>query len=291
MNQQLLRLGHSPDPDDAFMFYGLAKDLIPTGRWRFEHVLQDIQTLNQRAMKGELEITAISVHAYPYVADRYALTSCGSSMGDKYGPMVVCRQDRAGEFGDGPLPNLRGKKIAIPGKLTTAFLSLQLALGKAGEAFDYEVVMFDEIPRHVLDGKADAGLLIHEGQLTYKQAGLHLLLDTGVWWHGRTGLPLPLGGNCIRKDLGREAMQEVTDILKRSIQFSLDHRKEAVDYALQFGRDLDRDLADRFVGMYVNEWTLDYGPRGREAISRLLKEGAAAGIVPDAGEIQYVTAK
>jgi 1,4-dihydroxy-6-naphthoate synthase len=291
MTQQLLRLGHSPDPDDAFMFYGLAKDLIPTGRWRFEHVLQDIQTLNQRAMKGELEITAISVHAYPYVADRYALTSCGSSMGDKYGPMVVCRQDRAGEFGDGPLPNLRGKKIAIPGKLTTAFLSLQLALGKAGEAFDYEVVMFDEIPRHVLDGKADAGLLIHEGQLTYKQAGLHLLLDTGVWWHGRTGLPLPLGGNCIRKDLGREAMQEVTDILKRSIQFSLDHRKEAVDYALQFGRDLDRDLADRFVGMYVNEWTLDYGPRGREAISRLLKEGAAAGIVPDAGEIQYVTAK
>ncbi|MDB5289941.1 MAG: hypothetical protein JWL69_1182 [Phycisphaerales bacterium] len=291
MNQQLLRLGHSPDPDDAFMFYGLAKDLIPTGRWRFEHVLQDIQTLNQRAMKGELEITAISVHAYPYVADRYALTSCGSSMGDKYGPMVVCRQDRAGEFGDGPLPNLRGKKIAIPGKLTTAFLSLQLALGKAGEAFDYEVVMFDEIPRHVLDGKADAGLLIHEGQLTYKQAGLHLLLDTGVWWHGRTGLPLPLGGNCIRKDLGREAMQEVTDILKRSIQFSLDHRKEAVDYALQFGRDLDRNLADRFVGMYVNEWTLDYGPRGREAISRLLKEGAAAGIVPDAGEIQYVTAK
>ncbi|MDB5293764.1 MAG: 1,4-dihydroxy-6-naphtoate synthase [Phycisphaerales bacterium] len=291
MTQQTLRLGHSPDPDDAFMFYGLAKDLIPTGRWRFEHVLQDIQTLNQRAMKGELEITAISIHAYPYVADRYALTSCGSSMGDQYGPMVVCRQDRAGEFGDGPLPNLRGKKIAIPGKLTTAFLALQLALGKAGEAFDFDVVMFDEIPRYVLHGKADAGLLIHEGQLTYKQAGLHLLLDTGVWWHKRTGLPLPLGGNCIRKDLGPEAMQEITDILKRSIQFSLDHRKKAVDYALQFGRDLDRNLADRFVGMYVNEWTLDYGPRGREAITRLLKEGAAAGIVPDAGEIEYVTAK
>ncbi|MDB5300744.1 MAG: hypothetical protein JWO87_2407 [Phycisphaerales bacterium] len=291
MTQTTLRLGHSPDPDDAFMFYGLAKGLIPTGRWRFEHVLQDIQTLNQRAMKGELEITAISIHAYPYVADRYALTSCGSSMGDQYGPMVVCRADRAAEFGDGPLPNLRGKKIAIPGKLTTAFLALQLALGKAGEAFDYDVVMFDEIPRYVLHGKADAGLLIHEGQLTYQQAGLHLLLDTGVWWHGRTGLPLPLGGNCIRKDLGAEAMQEVTDILKRSIQFSLDHRKEAVDYALQFGRDLDRNLADRFVGMYVNEWTLDYGPRGREAITRLLKEGAAAGIVPDPGEIEYVTAK
>jgi 1,4-dihydroxy-6-naphthoate synthase len=205
--------------------------------------------------------------------------------------MVVCRQDRAADFGDGPLPNLRGKKIAIPGKLTTAFLALQLALGKAGEAFDFDVVMFDEIPRYVLHGKADAGLLIHEGQLTYEQAGLHLLLDTGVWWHKRTGLPLPLGGNCIRKDLGPEAMQEITDILKRSIQFSLDHRKEAVDYALQFGRDLDRNLADRFVGMYVNEWTLDYGPRGREAITRLLKEGAAAGIVPDAGEIEYVTAK
>src|SRR6185437_8737385 len=201
MDLTLIRLGHSPDPDDAFMFYGLAKELIPSGRWRFEHVLQDIQTLNQRAMRGELEITAISIHAYPYVADKYALTSCGSSMGDKYGPMLVCRKDRVGEFEISNLnseisnpkfqisdlksafPNLRGKKIAIPGKLTTAFLALQLALGKAGEAFDYEVVMFDEIPRHVLDGKCDAGLLIHEGQLTYSQAGLHLLLDTGVWWH------------------------------------------------------------------------------------------------------------
>ncbi|HWE04893.1 MAG TPA: MqnA/MqnD/SBP family protein [Tepidisphaeraceae bacterium] len=290
MQERILRLGHSPDPDDAFMFYGLAKNLIPTGHWRFEHVLQDIQTLNQRAMNGELEITAISIHAYPYVADKYALTSCGSSMGDQYGPMVVCRQDRAAEFGAG-LPNLRGKKIAIPGKLTTAFLALQLALGKAGEAFDYEVVMFDEIPRYVIEGKADAGLLIHEGQLTYAQSGLHLVLDTGVWWHEKTGLPLPLGGNCIRKDLGRQAMQEITDILWRSIRFSLDHRKEAVDYALQFGRDLNRDLADRFVGMYVNEWTLDYGPRGREAISRILKEGTMAGLVPDAGEIEYVIAQ
>src|SRR4051812_39218979 len=191
MKEILLRLGHSPDPDDAFMFYALAKEKFVTAPYRFEHVLQDIQTLNQRAMHGELEITAISIHAYPYVADKYALTSCGSSMGDKYGPMLVCRQDRAAEFGRG-IPNLRGKKIAIPGKLTTAFLSLQLALGKAGEAFDYEVVMFDEIPRHVLEGKCDAGLLIHEGQLTYAQAGLHLLLDTGVWWHERTNLPLPL---------------------------------------------------------------------------------------------------
>jgi 1,4-dihydroxy-6-naphthoate synthase len=253
-------------------------------------VLQDIQTLNQRAMKGELEITAISIHAYPYVAQRYALTSCGSSMGDKYGPMLVCRQDRAAEFSGNPL-NFHGRKIAIPGKLTTAFLALQLCLGKAGEAFDYEVVMFDEIPKHVLNGKCDAGLLIHEGQLTYAQAGLHLLVDTGVWWHQKTALPLPLGGNCIRKDLGKEAMQEITDILWRSIRFSLDHRKEAVEYALQFGRDLNRDLADKFVGMYVNDWTLDYGPRGREAITRILKEGAKAGLVPDCGEIEYVTAK
>jgi 1,4-dihydroxy-6-naphthoate synthase len=290
MDTTLLRLGHSPDPDDAFMFYGLAKDLVPAGRWRFEHVLQDIQSLNQRAMRGELEITAISIHAYPYVADRYALTSCGSSMGDQYGPMVVCRSDRANEFGGGRLPDLRGKRIAIPGKLTTAFLSLQLALGKAGEAYDYEVVMFDEIPHYVRDGKADAGLLIHEGQLTYQQQGLHKLLDLGVWWHDRTALPLPLGGNCIRKDLGRDAMREITAILKRSIQFSLDHRPEAVEYALQFGRDLNRELADQFVGMYVNHWTLDYGPRGREAISRLLKEGAEAGLVPDVGEIEYVSA-
>jgi 1,4-dihydroxy-6-naphthoate synthase len=291
MEQRLLRLGHSPDPDDAFMFYGLARDLIPTGRWKFEHVLQDIQTLNQRAMKGELEITAISIHAYPYVADRYALTSCGSSMGDQYGPMVVCRADRAGEFGSGALPNLKGKTIAIPGKLTTAFLAMQLAVGKAGNDYQFEVVMFDEIPRYVTEGKADAGLLIHEGQLTYAQSGLHLLLDLGQWWHQQTQLPLPLGGNCIRKDLGEEAMQEVTDLLKRSIQYSLDHRKEAVEYALQFGRDLDRNLADQFVGMYVNHWTLDYGPRGREAITRLLNAGAAAGLVPPIGDIQYVSAR
>lgn len=284
MDTQLLRLGHSPDPDDAFMFYGLAKDLIPTGRYRFEHILQDIQTLNQRAMKGELEITAISIHAYPYVADQYALTSCGSSMGDQYGPMVVARQPMK-------LEELRGKKIAIPGKLTTAFLALQLCIGKAGEAFDFEVVHFDQIPAFVRDGKADAGLIIHEGQLTYAQSGLHLLVDLGVWWHRQTALPLPLGGNCIRRNLGQSVMQEVTDILKTSIQFSLDHRKEAVDYALQFGRDLNRKLADEFVGMYVNQWTLDYGPRGREAITKLLQLGAKAGLVPEIGPIDYVVAR
>jgi 1,4-dihydroxy-6-naphthoate synthase len=281
-----LRLGHSPDPDDAFMFYALAQDppLIPAGPYRFEHVLQDIQTLNQRAMKGELEITAISIHAYPYVADKYALTSCGSSMGDKYGPMVVTRRPMT-------LADLRGKTIAIPGKLTTAFLALQLCLGKGGEAFQFHVVPFDEILRHVEGGKADAGLIIHEGQLTYAKQGLSLVVDLGVWWHEKTGLPLPLGGNCIRKDLGRVTMQEVTDVLKASIRYSLDHRAEAVEYALQFGRDLDRGLADRFVGMYVNDWTLDYGPRGREAITRLLKEGAKAGLVPEAGEVEYVVAR
>ncbi|HSV14835.1 MAG TPA: MqnA/MqnD/SBP family protein [Tepidisphaeraceae bacterium] len=287
----LLRLGHSPDPDDAFMFYGLAKDKLPTGPYRFEHVLQDIQTLNRRAMNGELEITAISIHAYPYVADKYALTSCGSSMGDKYGPMVIAREGM-------PLEALKGKTIAIPGDLTTAFLTLQLCLGKGAKrgsrqrgAFEYDVVHFDEIPKYIRDGKADAGLIIHEGQLTYQTLGLQLLVDLGMWWHQRTALPLPLGGNCIRKDLGPRVMQEVTDILKRSIQYSLDHRAEAVEYALQFGRDLDRKLADQFVGMYVNDWTLDYGPRGREAITRLLKEGAAAGLVPNVGDVQYVTAK
>ena len=284
MNTMLLQLGHSPDPDDAFMFYGLARELVPSGRYRFNHVLQDIQTLNQRAMKGELEITAISIHAYPYVADKYALTSCGSSMGDGYGPMVITREPT-------DLANLKGKKIAIPGKMTTAFLTLQLCLGKAGEAFDYEVVMFDQIPQYVKDGKCDAGLIIHEGQLTYRQMGLHLVVDLGVWWQKKTGLPLPLGGNCIRRDLGQQTMQEVTDILKASIQYSLDHRPQAVEYALEFGRDLNRQLADQFVGMYVNHWTLDYGSRGKEAIHRLLADGAAAGIVPATPSLDFITAR
>jgi len=281
-----LRLGHSPDPDDAFMFYALAQDppLIPTGQYRFQHVLQDIQTLNDRATRGELEITAISIHAYPYVADKYALTSCGASMGDNYGPMLIGTKHMT-------LADCRGKKIAIPGKLTTAFLTLQLCLGKAGDAFQYEVVPFDQIPNHVKQGKSDVGLIIHEGQLTYASMGLHLIQDLGQWWHQKTSLPLPLGGNCIRKDLGQSAMQEVTDILKQSIQYSLDHRDKAVEYALQFGRDLNRRLADQFVGMYVNHWTLNYGDKGREAITRLLQEGAAAGLVPPTPQIEFVTAQ
>jgi 1,4-dihydroxy-6-naphthoate synthase len=205
-------------------------------------------------------------------------------MGDKYGPMVVTREPMS-------IQQLRGKRIAIPGELTTAFLALQLCLGKAGDAFDYEVVPFDQILRHVEAGKADAGLIIHEGQLTYQTLGLHLVVDLGEWWDRQTGLPLPLGGNCIRKDLGRDAMQDVTDVLKQSIQFSLDHRDKAVDYALKFGRDLDKQLADRFVGMYVNDWTLDYGHRGKQAISTLLKLGAEAGLVPEITEIEYVTAR
>lgn len=292
MTTQLLHLAHSPDPDDAFMFYALAKDKIETGRYRFEHILQDIQSLNQRARQGELEITAISIHAYPYVADRYALTSCGSSMGDKYGPMIVARQSIAGA-GDGQAVReaLHGKTIAIPGKLTTAFLTLQMVLGKDGEAFKSVIVPFDQIPQYVAEGKADAGVLIHEGQLTYKQAGLNLLLDLGVWWYDQTQLPLPLGGNCIRKDLGTQTMQEVTNIIRASIQYSLDHREPAVEYALQFGRDLDSTLADKFVGMYVNHWTLDYGEIGRKAIDTLLQRGAREGLVPPTDKIEYIMAK
>jgi 1,4-dihydroxy-6-naphthoate synthase len=235
-------------------------------------------------LTGELEITAISIHAYPHVAKHYALTSCGASMGDQYGPMIVAKSPLA-------LSALRGKTIAIPGRLTTAFLALQLCLGKSGEAFEAVEVPFDQILPYVRDGRADAGLIIHEGQLTYRQLDLHLVVDLGVWWHQRTQLPLPLGGNCIRKDLGLPVMQEVTNILKRSIQYSLDHRAEAVEYALQFGRDLDRGLADRFVGMYVNHWTLDYGPRGKAAIDRLLSEGTAAGLVPAIPKIDYVNAR
>jgi 1,4-dihydroxy-6-naphthoate synthase len=299
-----LQLGHSPDPDDAFMFYALAKEppLIETGRWRFNHVLQDIQTLNQRARQGELEITAISIHAFPYVADKYALMSCGSSMGDGYGPMIVAKTPMS-------IDDLRGKTIAIPGKLTTAFLTMQLCLGKGAEvrvqgsghvdsaspesstlnpSFKFVVAMFDEIPKLVADGKVDAGLLIHEGQLTFKSLGLHLIVDLGVWWMEKTGLPLPLGGNVIRRDLGMPTMKEVTGILKRSIQYSLDHRKEAVEYALRFGRDLNRDLADKFVGMYVNHWTIDYGQRGRDAITRLLSDGTKADIVPTIAGIEFV---
>lgn len=277
--RKTLTLGHSPDPDDAFMFYALARDLIDTKEWAFEHVLQDIQTLNERAMKGELDITAISIHAYPYVSDKYALTNCGSSMGDGYGPMVVAPEPIE-------LEALRGRTIAIPGEMTTAFLALNLLLGKG--SFRHKVVMFDEILTFVADGKADAGLIIHEGQLTYQNHRLHNVVDLGKRWKEDTGLPLPLGGNCIRRDLGQQAMTEVTGILKRSIEYSLSHREQAVDYALEYARDMGKELADRFVAMYVNEWTIDYGDRGRQAVCELLRQGAQAGLVPEVGEIDFI---
>lgn len=279
MTRDKILLGHSPDPDDAFMFYGLAKGYVDSGRWDFEHILQDIQTLNERALRGELHVTAISIHAYPYVADKYALTNCGSSMGDGYGPMLVAREP-------GDWQSLRGRTIAVPGEMTTAFLAMNLLLGKGN--FRHEVVMFDRILDHVAAGKADAGLIIHEGQLTYQNQKLHCLIDLGVWWKQQTGLPLPLGGNAIRRDLGEPAMREIAAIIKNSIQYSLDHRAEAVQYALDYARDMGKDLADRFVGMYVNEWTLNYGDTGRAAVRELLKRGHAAGLVPDPGNIDFI---
>jgi 1,4-dihydroxy-6-naphthoate synthase len=278
-HDRTLLLGHSPDPDDAFMFYGLAAQRVETHGWRFEHVLQDIQTLNDRATRAELHITAVSMHAYPYVAQNYALTACGSSMGDGYGPMVVARKSM-------PVEALRGMTIAVPGMTTTAILALKLLLG--ADAFKPLVMPFDAILRCVAEGGAEAGLIIHEGQLTYTNQGLTCVVDLGAWWKGETGLPLPLGGNCIRRDLGPANMRAITTILKESIQYGLDHRAEAVQHALRYARDMGAPLADRFVGMYVNDWTLDYGETGRRAVELLLRRGAEAGIVPATGPIDFV---
>ena len=273
--KRLIRVGHSPDPDDAFMFHALANDKLDTGEFEFRHELVDIETLNRRAFEADLELTAISLHAYAYLSDKYVLCPCGASMGDKYGPMVVARQQLS-------LDDLRTGTIAVPGTLTTAFLALRLCLGRE---FDYVVVPFDEILDVVERGevagrKIDAGLIIHEGQLTYGSRGLKLVVDTGVWWHEQTGLPLPLGANALRKDLGIETNRELNRLLKASIQYGLNHRGEALDHALQYGRDLDRGQADKFVGMYVNDWTLDFGPRGREAVATLLRRGYEAGVIP-----------
>jgi 1,4-dihydroxy-6-naphthoate synthase len=273
-----IHVGHSPDPDDAFMFHALANDKIDTGRYQFTHELQDIETLNRRALRGELELTAVSLHGYAYITDKYALCACGASMGDNYGPMVVAREPAS-------VDSLRGKNIAVPGTLTTAFLALKLLLG---DDFKHEVHPFDEILNIVAAGKVDAGLIIHEGQLTYADQGLSLIIDLGRWWHDETGLPLPLGANAIRKDLGSAAMEEVTALLKQSIQYGLDHRREALAHAQQYGRDLDSERADRFVGMYVNDWTLDFGPRGREAVATLLRRGHEAGVIPNPVELEFV---
>ena len=277
MNQRLITVGHSPDPDDAFMFYALAHDKIDTGELRFHHELQDIETLNRRALRGELDLTAVSIHAYAHLYDKYALLPSGCSMGDHYGPMVVARQPWT-------LEQLQGRRLAVPGTLTTAFLALRLL----SSDFAYEVVPFDQILTAVKDGRFDAGLIIHEGQLTFQNQGLHLVVDLGVWWQQKTGLPLPLGGNVVRRDLGAATMREISRLLKESIRYGLAHRDEALAYALSYARDMDRDLADRFVGMYVNDWTLDYGPRGRQAVQRLLDEGHRAGLIPAATAVEFV---
>jgi 1,4-dihydroxy-6-naphthoate synthase len=284
MPQQLITVGHSPDPDDAFMFYALAHDKLDTGNLKFRHELQDIETLNRRALRGELEVTAVSIHAYAHLLDKYALLPSGCSMGDKYGPMVVAKNPLS-------IADLRKATIAIPGTLTTAFLTLRLLLpdgfGSAGDDGLF-VVPFDRILPAVAEGRYDAGLIIHEGQLTFQNLGLHLVVDLGVWWQERTGLPLPLGGNVVRRDLGPETIRQISRLLKESIQYGLNHRDDALAYALRYARDMDKTLADRFVGMYVNEWTLDYGPRGREAVRRLLEEGHRAGIIPSPVAVEFV---
>lgn len=282
-----LRIGHSPDPDDAFMWWPLANFTGPDGTaytpridtrgYSFVHVLEDIQSLNVRSAKGELEITALSIHQYPHVADRYALTTCGSSMGDGYGPMVVAPNHSRVRLSD-----LKNARLAIPGERTTAWLALQLCLAERGiTPPSAETVMFDQIIPRVTAGEFDAGLIIHEGQLTYGDAGLECVIDLGKWWTDSRGLPLPLGGNAIRRDVGGpDELAAICGVLLDSIRHALDHRDQAVAFALNWARGMGGDLADRFVGMYVNHWTLDYGDRGREAVMRLLAEGEAAGLVP-----------
>ena len=276
-----VRVGHSPDPDDAFMFYGIASGAVDTRGYEIEQVLEDIESLNRRALAGDLEVSAISFHAYPRLAERYALLPCGASMGAGYGPCVVSRERIHPT-------DLATRVIAIPGTLTSAFLALRLYLGREPR---HVVVPFDRIPDAVLEGEADAGLIIHESQLTYGEQGLSLVVDLGAWWAERTeGLPLPLGGNVVRKDLGAGAMRDLARILRASIAHGLEHRAEALAYAERFGRGLDRPRTDRFVGMYVNELTLDYGPLGRRAIARFLEEGAAMAGVPRVERIEFVEA-
>ncbi len=282
MSDRVLTLGHSPDPDDAFMFYALAKKLIPTHGFQFEHILQDIQTLNERATRGELDITAVSIHAYAHVCSQYALLPAGASMGDGYGPMLVARQKFSRD-------EIGGKRIAVPGTMTSAFLALQLWLGKAAKAFDHVVVPFDQIFAAVREGRADVGLIIHEGQLTYQNEGLMVCEDLGVWWGAENdGLPLPLGGNVIHKRFEPATRRTISDVLTASIRYSLDHRPEAVAHAMQYARDMGRDLADQFVGMYVNHWTLDYGEKGRESIRRFLGRAHQAGLIPRLPELEFV---
>ncbi|HEX2508799.1 MAG TPA: MqnA/MqnD/SBP family protein [Miltoncostaeaceae bacterium] len=280
MSGRLIRLGHSPDPDDAFMFYALAEELIPTDGFRFEHVLRDIETLNDWAREGRLEVTALSVHAYAFLSDRYRLLPHGASMGERYGPIVVARRD----LDPAALPGLR---VAVPGRLTSAFLQLQLAVGRIDEPF---ITPFDRILDVVAAGEADAGLVIHEGQLTYERQGLRSVLDLGEWWDQLTGgLPLPLGANAVRRDLDEgDTLARLSRLLRDSIAYGLEHREGALAHAERFGRGLDRGLADRFVGMYVNDRTLDYGEDGRAAVAELLRRGHEAGLLDRAPVVDFV---
>ena len=285
---KLLTLGHSPDPDDAFMFYALAQNKIETHGWRFEHILQDIQTLNERATRGELHISAISIHAYAYVLDQYALLPCGASMGDGYGPMLITRADM-------PLPDfsdesnllkwLSNRKIAVPGLMTSAYLALRLFMGEVTST----VVPFDQIFDHVAAGKSDIGLIIHEGQLTYAKEGFQKVVDLGEWWKNKTGLPLPLGGNVIRKDIPPADRSAINVILRESIRYGLEHRAAGVAHAMPLARGMDTNLADQFIGMYVNDFTMDYGDVGRSAIREFLSQAHSAGLIPAPVEMEFVS--
>ena len=272
-----ISVAHSPDSDDAFMFYGLATNKVRVQHLKFSHTLCDIETLNRKALEGVYDVTAISFHAYPYIQDKYALLPSGGSVGDGYGPMIIATRPYS-------MTEARKLKIAVPGTMTTAYLALKLFAPNV----QTQVVPFDQIIPQVLEGKHEAGLIIHEGQLTYSKSGLHRVVDLGRWWHDMTGLPLPLGGNAIRRELGAELIGKVSGALRDSIQYALDHRQEALEYALQFARDLDPQLADKFVGMYVNERTLDYGKDGREAVKRLLEKGHQAGIIPHEARVEFV---
>ncbi len=272
---EIIRIGHSPDSDDAFMFYALAKGLIPTGPYEIVHVIEDIETLNKRALAAELEVTAISVHAYAYVAKDYTLMPCGASIGDNYGPLIVSKE---------PMESLTGKRIAIPGEMTTAYLTMKLYQSDVKT----ETHRFDQIIQAVQDGKVDAGLIIHEGQLTYAREGLHKIVDLGEWWYEETGLPLPLGANVIRRDLGIAKIKNITKLLKQSIQYSLENRDRGLEYAMTYARDMETDLADKFVGMYVNDYTLDYGENGRKAVHELLRRGHEVGVIPHRVETDFV---
>ncbi|MGA9770040.1 MAG: MqnA/MqnD/SBP family protein [Blastocatellia bacterium] len=277
MDKREITLGHSPDPDDAFMFYALATDKIDTEGLSFRHIIEDIETLNRRAMNAELDVTAISIHAYAYVLDQYALMTSGASMGDNYGPLVIARDQMT-------IDDARRTTIAVPGKMTTAYLTLRLCLGEV----ETVVIPFDQIMDAVERGEVAAGLLIHEGQLTYSARGFNKVIDLGEWWMKETGLPLPLGGNAIKKSLGPELISKVSRLLRESIEYGLSDRETAVRHSMKYGRGMEEGLTDKFVGMYVNDYTIDYGERGREAVRLLLERAHAAGIIPRPVELEFV---